>query len=520
MKKNEREAGPGTVINDWMRADILESALLPKGERGETPGVCHTLFVEARGAENPYEYAETLGKWKLRLDHLRRPLVLVEGEFPTPEHEEATKAGDDGVTSFEIAQNYGARIYFPARPELETKIKNAFLALLLEDGVVSVDVTRQRAAALLSWIKRYIPALFPGINDENYPVFIGYNLRPGETGTLFLRLLSRLPCDVLIFQPEGESAFLTEIPDLLTIEGKTTMEAGKFPDIAAGAPIGTTASRAQQEIRKALYGGTEIYENQVFQDAIPLILKTTLEEIGLLWPQDAGFRPGFESLRDKVVIPLLCAKILGVPGGEIKAYWRWIKGFMKGNYLYFSDFPFIRIRPETLRSNFEAMAPQGRLYREKIRQHPRYPLKFLRKEKQDYVLDCLQKVMDGNLLRIPAESGRVKLIMSVFLNLDSRFVNLVNSQDFPKSVPKLLCLHAGESHGSPEDAAFLAFARQLGFDVVFFAPTGYQSVESWFRERFFTEHEAGPYQYQLHVPDFETVKTETENGFFRKLFRW
>ena len=41
-----------------------------------------------------------------------------------------------------------------------------------------------------------------------------------------------------------------------------------------------------------------------------------------------------------------------------------------------------------------------------------------------------------------------------------------------------------------------------GFAIVFFVPTGYQSIEKYFNKGLMEEHQIGEYRYDMQVPDF------------------
>ena len=70
---------------------------------------------------------------------------------------------------------------------------------------------------------------------------------------------------------------------------------------------------------------------------------------------------------------------------------------------------------------------------------------------------------------------------------------------------------------SLEDSILVAFLNLVGFDILFFVPTGYQSIEKYFQKPFANEHQLGPYRYDLQVPDFRTLH-EGGKSSIRKLF--
>ena len=51
---------------------------------------------------------------------------------------------------------------------------------------------------------------------------------------------------------------------------------------------------------------------------------------------------------------------------------------------------------------------------------------------------------------------------------------------------------------SAEDSIYTAFLNLLGFDVLFFVPTGY-NIENHFNKRLMEEHQIGDYIYDLQL---------------------
>ena len=71
---------------------------------------------------------------------------------------------------------------------------------------------------------------------------------------------------------------------------------------------------------------------------------------------------------------------------------------------------------------------------------------------------------------------------------------------------------------SLEDSIYAAFLNLLGFDVLFFIPTGY-NIEKYFNKKLMEEHQAGEYMYDLQVPDWERVPLTVHTSWRDKLFK-
>ena len=88
-----------------------------------------------------------------------------------------------------------------------------------------------------------------------------------------------------------------------------------------------------------------------------------------------------------------------------------------------------------------------------------------------------------------------------------------------KKNPKLVYLIPGETVLSLEDTIQAAFLNLVGFDILFFVPTGYQCVERFFNRPVVEEHQIGDYLYDLPVPNFDTISSNPRPSWREKLFK-
>ena len=60
----------------------------------------------------------------------------------------------------------------------------------------------------------------------------------------------------------------------------------------------------------------------------------------------------------------------------------------------------------------------------------------------------------------------------------------------------------------------------IGFDILFFIPTGYDNVGKYFREQIIEEHIIGNYLYDVTIPDFDSLRPEKKKkkSFFSRFF--
>ena len=161
----------------------------------------------------------------------------------------------------------------------------------------------------------------------------------------------------------------------------------------------------------------------------------------------------------------------------------------------------------------------GKLQKAKIKAHSCYQYGFLREEIQDHILEKLQLLIEQKTIKGTFENGTEYTIIAAVLNLNKEIIRLIQKFDFTRKNPKLIYINTTESIISLEDSILTAFLNLVGFDVVFFVPTGYQSVEKFFNKRVMEEHQIGEYVYDLRVPDFGTGSSGIRRSWREKIFK-
>ena len=132
-----------------------------------------------------------------------------------------------------------------------------------------------------------------------------------------------------------------------------------------------------------------------------------------------------------------------------------------------------------------------------------YPYGVLREDTQEYLLEKLQLLIDQRIIRGTFENGTEYTIVSTVLNLETDILRMIQKFDFTKKNPKLVYVITGETFLSLEDTITVAFLHLIGFDILFFVPTGYQCVERYFNQNIMEEHQLGEYMYDLSVPKLD-----------------
>ena len=515
-------AGIAPCTNAWMKTPDVKEILTAVRARGDDPKLFYNAFVVQYGVEDKLLFPSDMVAFYQQLKREGRKVCLENGRLPPPTPEEiAAVRRRNHQTAEQLAADLAANLQYPNNQQLQTLMRQAFLDVVLEeDKAVGGNLNRllNKAVYLVAWMKRYQKDLFQNWQAPEVGVFILFGACSGDNEALFLRLLAKLPVDVLVLLPDLNAPCVLKDPALLDLHKEHSLPMTDFPVEPSQMRVRTAAYQAEREMDSILYQNTGLYRAKQHQKAEAVTLQTMYEEIGLLWDQELKYRPGFAAEGDTVTVPVLLEKICGMKDGPILPYWLEIKKLVTPETTLVTKLPWqTGLEANPMKPYATQFLRQGRLQREKIKQHKDYPYGILRPEIQDYLLDKLQVLLDEKLIAGTYQNGTEYTIVSTILGLPKDLLRRIQNFDFTKKNPKLIIISTTEETLSREDSILVAFLNLVGFDILFFVPTGYQSIEKYFQKPFANEHQLGPYRYDLQVPDFRTLH-EGGKSSIRKLF--
>ena len=515
-------AGIAPCTNAWMKTPDGKEILTAVRARGDDPKLFYNAFVVQYGVEDKLLFPSDMVAFYQQLKREGRKVCLENGRLPPPTPEEiAAVRRRNHQTAEQLAADLAANLQYPNNQQLQTLMRQAFLDVVLEeDKAVGGNLNRllNKAVYLVAWMKRYQKDLFQNWQAPEVGVFLLFGACSGDNEALFLRLLAKLPVDVLVLLPDLNAPCVLKDPALLDLHKEHSLPMTDFPVESSQMRVRTAAYQAEREMDSILYQNTGLYRAKQHQKAEAVTLQTMYEEIGLLWDQELKYRPGFAAEGDTVTVPVLLEKICGIKDGPILPYWLEIKKLVTPETTLVTKLPWqTGLEANPMKPYATQFLRQGRLQREKIKQHKDYPYGILRPEIQDYLLDKLQVLLDEKLIAGTYQNGTEYTIVSTILGLPKDLLRRIQNFDFTKKNPKLIIISTTEETLSLEDSILVAFLNLVGFDILFFVPTGYQSIEKYFQKPFANEHQLGPYRYDLQVPDFRTLH-EGGKSSIRKLF--
>lgn len=513
----------GNCTNAWISGSWEEDILTSVHVRGKDNRFFCNAFMRISGVEDKLTYVKDLFQLQLKIKSSERKLVVVNHVIAQPDMDEIAQVRRSQYNHAEhMIQDLSANIKYSANIELERLMRKAFVDTLLSanERNKSLNKLTNQAVYLICWLRRYQKGLFVNWKLPEISVFIYLGGCRTENEALFLKLLSRLPVDVLILVPDLNKKCILEDKFLYEVNFSDSLTVDRYPTETAEVKVGTAAYHAERELDTLMYQDSGIYRSMQHSRALTISLQTMYEEIAILWDQELKYRPNFSVTNEAVQIPVIFAKVSGVKDGDTQSYWLEMKKLITPDVLVYKNAAMATSTDVNPVKPFAVeFFKNGKLLKQKIKSHKAYQYGVLREEIQDYILDKLQLLIDQKLIRGTFENGAEYTIISTVLNLNKNIIRMIQRFDFTKKNPKILYINTSERVMTLEESIIVAFLNLAGFDVVFFIPTGYQNVEKHFTRTIVEEHQIGEYMYDLQIPDFNNISSGVRHFWREKIFK-
>ena len=508
--------------NTWIQGVGLEDIMKSVTTRGQDTSFFYNCFYRINGVKDKSNYLNALYQIKTKLEEQGRKLLILEHTITPPTVEELKSIQRKTYQNEQqLISDLARQIHYSANQELERIMRKAFIDILLQESKKeSSNLNRliNKAIYLLCWLKRYQSKLFSNwkIPDIGCCFYLGACQNKYEV--IFLKFLAHLPVDVIVLRTDLTVPCQLEDTCLYEVNYRYSMQVEHFPK--AYVQVDTAAYQAENELNTLLYQESGIYGNQQYKKANTITLQTMYEELFILWDQELKYRENFGVVGEVVNVPVIFAKISGVKEGQVQQYWDTIKTMGTEETLIIRQAPYIKGTKENpIKPYCVEFFKKDRLQKAKIKAHKQYPYSFLREEMQEHILDKLECLINQKIIKGTFEKGTEYTIIATVLDLDKTIVRMIQKFDFTKKNPKLIYINTTEKMISLEDTIVTAFLNLVGFDIVFFVPTGYQCIERFFNEVQIKEHQVGEYLYDLQVPEFNKNSVNTGTSWYQKIFK-
>lgn len=506
--------------NTWLSGDLFED--LKNTRRGENTSFFYNMFTRINGCDNRNTYVNNLYLLYQDLKKANRSIKVINNKITNPSVDEISKIKRGNYANEnQLIMDLKKNINLKSNTFIDVA-RDAFVDTMIETGkLMNMDLNKMmnKGIYILCWFQRYIPDLLGNTDIHSpAPILIYFGNVETDTESLFLNMAAKLPIDVIIFNPEKKGDKLTG-ERLYEVNFEETLKVNEYPTDGNNLSMGTMAYNAERDLDTMMYSDTGMYRDMQFSKANIIKLSTTYEEIKIYWKQEARFRPNFSTVDDIVNIPVMFAKISGVANSDTDTYFQNIKDLLTDTTLIYKN-ENIYDRNCTVAAGVPSFFKNGRLDREGIKHSQIYKYDYLRAETQEYILDKLSELLRRKTIAGTGQNGTEYKIITIVLDLPKEILRFIQSFDFTKCPPKLIIVNTTETVISLEDSIIVAFLNLIGFDIVFFIPTGYDNVNKYFNNQIMEEHIIGNYLYDIAIPDFNRLRSvkEKKKSFFSRLF--
>ena len=510
------------LLNDWTGdVSLWDACLLSCAQR--RPGKLCAVFSVCFGAEERTEYRNHLYHLKRALEGSSKNWILIQDKFPAPTNTETAlfRTLDKTSPRPQLIRALAEKLILTCGKVPALLAQRAF-SLVMEQ-CPEQDAVRflNHGVRLACWLKRYMELLFAQYRSDQQPALLYYGPAT-EAEISLLWALAHTGVDILYFCPalSGQNAFEKHfVPhDWKTIVWKNDLPMEPFPQREERMRASTTAYNASRELDQLLYSDTGMFRDRQFARSQPVTLKTTYDEVGQLWREEAQYRPSFRTEDGVVYVPNLFSKVSGVDKGDLKLYWDRIREMVTEDTYVVTSVPFLQVNGPSLSApQAQSFLHDGRLDPKALKSSRFYRYDYLPDDTQDYILEKIQALIDYDLI-VNGGPDLAASMLSVLMNLDKELLRLLQNFDFTKSIPKFLVVDVTENMFTLEECILLAFLNLVGFDIAIFTPTGYRNLEKYLRPDSFDTLVVGEFVFDLSIPDLRIKRTNSSSGWFGRLF--
>ncbi|SHI39187.1 YceG family protein [Desulfosporosinus lacus] len=535
---------PAAVVKLKRTETILEDILVPLNKRSGYIGKPYPIlpayfvrYIGVPGSSDDWEaeYYNSLYNLDRSLQMSGFYLKFMEG-IAAPSAEESDMIPNRLIgyrfqNRFEIIEQILMDKILPQMHDelLDNTIRNTFVEIVNlfaeKSKNVNISIVLNFSLKIISWFNRYLPQLFPkgnlnnnaGIEAFNYehnPKILFYgNIKAHEI--FLLTAFHRLGCDVLFMHSDedGDRPFqIFDEENTLThlIRNKHNLPLEPFPKGERLIRKSTIAYNASKEIEEVIYSEeVGLFKPWQFESYVtqPITLKTTYDELKILWREPSKLRPEFKIQNKKVYVPNLFAKINGV-SEELTAYWQDLKELSTApNTRLMENVPFTKInytKPELYHSNY-LLDEQGLLDELKAVKSSHYKFGYLKAPLQHFLIMKINELFCSGIFLTPVdEKFKLKIIMTI-LTLDDEMLKLIEVFDYPQEIPKIIIYDNKKESFTENDSILLAYFNLIGLDILIFTPTNYRTIEHFIKPSLFDLYQLPQVKYDLVLPVLNNI---------------
>lgn len=520
LNKNISNANEWVDFKDYSDLDNILKLLNFKVDSRKENNLWKVLHLEVQGVPEINMYSQLLDSFVLNITASNRKYVLFDNDIPKLTFDETNNYRSlyVGKSFVEILLNYELFKDSGIGVQIDTYFNE-----LLKNKYFQNDRQKDNYDLMMKmWVAKYLDMFFTFRELNKLPLIIVFG-ELSEKEMDLINLLSFLPIDIVSFKPNYKVAysidgFRNTFKPLVI--GEKDFNLKQYPKNAGVNKVSTIAYNAEQELDSVLYSDTSIYKVRQFKNNNPIVLKTTYEEINILWNEPAKFRPSFASVGELVTVPTIFAKINGVDENYMENISKLIQS--NKNTIYFDSFP-IQLQQInnniSLREFAKQLVFKDQIDFERLKKSPYYTYSVYSEETQHLILDKVDKLISMKWCA-NGDNKLVYEIIDTIFRLPPNIMQLIHNFDFTAEIPKIVIYNGSNIPCTLQDCIIIMFLKLIGFDVVIYAPTGYRVVEQYIDSQLFNEITIGNFDFNLPNIKLKNnlVNKNKKKGFFGKIF--
>ena len=509
---------------------VFEKIFSSQSDRGNyTPSISHlSYFISYVGLKDTNLYNLEIFKSKEKIDN-RQDIALFLDGIPNPND-------FDTISCFkDILKNYNnslenIEITIVNNEDLNSKIKKTLdIFFNNESNEFSNDRVKQNfIIKIMAWIKEYINPLKISKNDTPKIIFYG-SIKKHEI--YLLKILNLAGFDILYLNPNEDgniSVLCNDKYEIEMIQEKLVEEKISFEErVNLGAVVEkssikkamTIGAQASKRISDQLLNDSGFIKQWQLQDrnTKSLLLSSTLDEIGIYFREPLKLRPGFSFDNKSVEVPVFFSKINGVYNDN-NEYLDFVNNLRYSDDVFFIEFNgdvnyFSKKFTKDAFSLSFLLNSDGIIDKKGILGDKNYTISTLNANTQEMILEKVEEVIVSDMFVDGLNrEDRIKGLYTV-LNMDRRFVHMINNFDYSLVNPKLVVYIEKDLIFEKEIAFLMLLLSKIGFDIITLCPSGANCIENVINNKLIDIHRLDKMVYELKL---NSIKNSIP--LFKKIF--
>ena len=503
--------------HEYIFKDMLTTLDLRRAKLICTDTTIPVYFTAYIGLDDETTYQNSLFTAKEELTAQNKQFILLT-ELRKPSYQEAEKFYSISKTNdASMIKQFTEKIEIKDNIGRSVLAKKAFIETL---NSIQSNNLYNTAVQLAVWFD-FVTSHFDFYKND-IPMIVYYgHITPVELH--FLNMMSKTGIDIFYFNPDKSILQLVKsagFPDLNIIERKDSQSGMPFPEKMIKTKLATTAYDAERSLDSIMYSDNTMFRTHQYSYSRNQTLKTTYEELGLMWHQQAMFRTGFDSKNDYVIVPNIFAKISGIPKGDVPAYYKDIAFKLSPQSAYFYKVPFFKPVSAVNRTGALKVTHGTKIDIDALKASNLNKYNYMTDNIQYLIFSKMQEVIDSGFIMVP-DSDIVPLVLTAGLNIPNNILQIIQQFDFTKDIPKIVIVSNGKKTFEAFECILLVLLNAIGFDIIVYTPTGYKNLETFIRSEAFQEFNHGEYKYDF-VPQKLKLPSEIpqeKQSLFERIFK-